>query len=1079
MSECIKEENDCKFCGRAGLPILPLRLAYVPDKLELRNSLIPEPEPQFLPLKKNPLDDLGIDSPYASTPKVSPLPLKMTGVTDAPNFPMLFSGHYLLRTITEGYIFIWHGDNKASWSAYDVSRNGLFKEIALEDGDGAKNDTPPEFKCCTPFHQYEASLISIKDPEKKTQPIWIGYSRVWWTTRIRNKIADDKKLRTQLMTPLDAKDLAQGGKPDERVAYRVDREGKKIPQHVQEYWNLGHKDAERAFAPTHTAPEPEVTAALNRSIGDAKHVANVMYRISETHGGIVLALRDPIGVVQDISAGRNYRLGKFAHYAESIKRQLFVAQTIKSLKESLHNSGKSKVWNIKFEDRVKYNEVESVLNTHVGEQNAINDICARTDSDWANWMQTPYLIAALKTYDANNNRTLMSLQRDVAYCLQGAGKPKEVKPGEKNDSPTTNEQRVLDRILNSRLTGDDYSPIWLAQTGSKDFIEFLKGISPADIQSISSSALDALTHDQALTAVKKVADKYNKWRETHKGAVGDPGFAAMIAQTLSPRVSAAMAQGLKEAHTFVLQMTFVAYFRVNVINIEPAVYQVTDRQMVYDIFRVAELEAVKAAKAVYPRIIRSRNKRLGIRLNRLAKEKAKIAFKSTFNAISTAIGKQYHRDAPRAAAFMPKYFAPKFYMPPVISDLKPAVPIADIQPVLSPAQGFWSWSRSMSGASSVFGGLLLIWNMDVCLDNLRRAKLKGNKKELEDAELAMTSGVLALTGLVMTSAAGFLEATAPKGLTGMSRLKLASKLMLIGTAISSGAAFLDAYRLREKALETQEKGGNPLFHYAASFVTFSGGLLAIAGLMVAVGSGAATAGATASATILGLPVGWVLFIAGLFCSAIGIGLSWLASDREVSDLELWVSRSCFGKIKAKEGEPYASLEEEIVELQDVLCVIKLDVEWIDNYTENDQLEIKAAFFGFDAEKSDFCLSVIFRSQRIQQRWGPITQPYPDYKLRLKTSVLSKDQDLNPALEKKTSSTSSTLPSLSDMPVTIHKMPNNLKTSEGALHYHVTLDFNEKEYHITSADIKLEYRPDKHEPDWVVTFGKTNTVKVID
>jgi hypothetical protein len=1066
MSECIKEENDCKFCGRAGLPILPVRFAYVPGKIEFRKG------------------EITIESTQA--PFVSPMPKAMKNAR-----PFQAGGEYMLRTITEGYIFIWHGDSDLNWSAYDVSRNGLFKEIALEDGDGAKNDTPPKFKCCTPFHQYEASLISIKDPEKKTQPIWIGYSRVWWTKNIRAKLVKDEALRKKLMTPLDAKNLAEGGAPDAKVAYRVDKEGKNISQHIQEYVFKGHEATTQIFTQTHTVPEPGITAGLDRGNLNEVWTAGVMYHISKEHGGIVLALRDPIGVVQDVSAGRNYRLGEFAAYAEPRQHGLFTAQTLKSLEKGMRDSGQGKIWDEKYKPRVKDTEARKLLSDYLSKKWQVDWEVNGLNADWALLTGShPEWLAALQTYDLDNRRTVMSLERDVAYCLEGAGMPEQKKEGDTSPPLKTEEQKVLDKMLTALIVSSDYSPIWVAAAGSKAFIEYAwENLTPKDIQYISAAGLQTVTDPEARKAAKKALDtaqklakSYNDWSKSHAGNTSDPKFSAIIAQTLSPRLSAMMAQGAKDVHTLMLRMTFLVYFRINVVNVTPKLYEPTPRQITYDWGRAIEIEAKYAANAAV--------KEFDSKHPTWKKKKSRQrtwngAYSRTVTALMAAMEQASHVVLPTTLTFAPTKAEPLFNAPSVLSEMAPAshapatthtpattpdlpanLPAETVR-VLSPAQGFLQWSRSLDGASSILGGLLLIWHIDITLDALQHAKWKNDKRAMKNLRLALLSGGLSLGSLVSTSAAGVIRTNASSsGAGGMSKLKMASKLMKVGAVLAVLSAVVDAYLIGERGLDTWKKGGDVGYHAAALVTTLvGGGLLAGSIWFATTGSSLAVTGAATSA----VGVGWLLLLAGLFCAGVGCLLSVLASDKEVSDLEVWVSRSYFGKgIRSSDEDlaPYATLQEEIAGFIEVIHVIGLKVIWHDNFGD-DQLELNIDLFGYDQAKSDFCLTVIFKGKWIKTRQLKDVQLYDNYTYQLRISALSKDKDLRPNLERKEGQTS---------PISWMWHEMNAKKA-GLLNYRVEITFNESHY--AGADIKLEYRPDKSNPDWVVTFGPTNTLTIKD
>src|SRR5690554_2836512 len=139
------QNNGCKWCERRGLPILPLRLAYVPhgdtslaSSLANRNDLI--------------------------------TPLK--------------SGTYMLRTITAGYVYTYQKvGGEDYWRCFAATDEGLFRELALSRPPTEK----PAFTCQLTGHDIDASMISIQHANE-VEEAWVGYSPVWLTNKARKHL---------------------------------------------------------------------------------------------------------------------------------------------------------------------------------------------------------------------------------------------------------------------------------------------------------------------------------------------------------------------------------------------------------------------------------------------------------------------------------------------------------------------------------------------------------------------------------------------------------------------------------------------------------------------------------------------------------------------------------------------------------------------------------------------------------------------------------------------------------------------------------------------------------------------------
>jgi ribosome-associated translation inhibitor RaiA len=1016
MNDCVKNKNDCKFCGRVGLPILPMRFAYVPGEFQFRETVGPlaekEPATDFQPTA-NPLPGLDLNLGKQLTPqlkpkskpkpKLSPLPGAMKGNP----FPPVKSGQYLLRTITEGYIFIWQEGSPLMWTAYEVTNDGLFREIVLGEGDKAPDNKPPFFPCHTPGHKHEASLISIKEPEKKTKPIWVGYSRVWWTKKVRDKIVADGELRAQLMTPLDAKKLANGEAPDAKVGYRVDPKGEKISQHIQEYWRSGHAVAEEAFSFTHTVPVLDTINALNRSShGEAAEAAKVMFQIS-AHGGIVLALRDPIGVVQDISAWRNQKVGEWAEFAHEHEREWTTANHITVLKKSMlsdtsEDSKAKEQWE-KCEERLHFNKVQHALRFYETERAKVDGILAGIFEEWAQWCESPMFLAALKTYDPDNVRTLTKAQIDLAYCLNGAGMPKKCDEEATTPPALTREQEVLDKIIETDPTTGDYRLIKMAVLGNKDVAKLESILSAKDINDILSASVSVAT---------TVVGKFEAWRIKHV-PLGDRSSAAIIARTLMAQTQQQLARGKANAYRHLIVITFFSAFQLQVklkvmpIEMTPAQYiddiaqtTIQVEQAIVDQLKKTD-RAYRSFDAAIKRLgqpIKKSKKKLShkerVRLgeqqretqanNKAAAEKASKKLAKETLALSRV---QAMMGA--ATAVMPIDKTSKIkmigLMPHIAEPRPPVTPAADPAKAahirkMGIGMGIARWMRhqKLDVAGTVFGSAFLIYYAKVSWDAYQRADLRGKEEEKTNSFTLFSSTVSTLISTVAFSMAAvdkaryFVRKSAEEQIP-------KSIFRLFGAFFSVASGFIDASYYWRMGYKNSQKGGSFGYHVAAGFTSIATGFaFAFFGLGFAA---------------LGIPVvGWLVI--GIIMLALTFKLGLAALSEEAKEIEIWMSLCYFGKGLPDSGlVPYQSLAEEMNALEYAMCAPQVSLIWSDE-PGRDRITLSVVFPAFN-NSSELCYQVSVINTEKAKSVSDVEKAKSELVVFEVPSKMSKDPALRP------------------------------------------------------------------------------------
>ena len=368
--------EDCKFCNRLGLPLLPLRLAYVPG---------------------------GEDS----------LPTGMAG--SAALFTPIETGKYALRTITEGFVYSYDSRAHVGWRCFAATPDGRFKEIFVADD--IRPEQTPKFQCSRAGHGVSASVISVENALQASET-WVGYFRTWLTKSSRKLLRDNESLRQQTMVKLNPKQLVTGGELPATDGFRVDDKGSSLAKHVAEYGNPGYAAQKYAYT---------WAAACDRK-AETESQAQRMHQMSPGNA-FALALPDDIGIVADIGKWRNFKAGELAKFEVDQKnlREKVVADIAYGLKQQLTDAGRAKDWD-RYAKHLDMGKVDSVRNTYTQKIKEFETAILKVSDDWCKWMDGERFWEALKVFDGDVCSVGVDMERCVNSATEGSGAtPKEQK----------------------------------------------------------------------------------------------------------------------------------------------------------------------------------------------------------------------------------------------------------------------------------------------------------------------------------------------------------------------------------------------------------------------------------------------------------------------------------------------------------------------------------------------------------------------------------------------------------------------------------------------------------------------------
>ncbi|QWF19581.1 T6SS effector BTH_I2691 family protein [Lysobacter capsici] len=282
--------GDCPYCSRPGLPILPLRFAYHP------NVAGAEAADKSAKVKQ---DNLGWKG-----------------------------GDCVVRVMQDGYVYMFDERN-GTWRYFAVTADGYFREYPIEQ-------VPPgqvTFSCSRQGDHVKASVINVLEP-KKAGTVWLAYSSVLWTKKVRDKYKGDAALRGLRMMPLVLGDVLAHKKPEN--GFFIDPSGT----------NMGIFAAE--YAGLHAVYDKSLTSGLNRQAHAAdlgKYVNDVM-----PGKGLAFCLSDDVGIAQEMRHYANGVNTLLNQVERKYAREITVSRAFERLEKSYKDGGKGEEWTEKYAD---------------------------------------------------------------------------------------------------------------------------------------------------------------------------------------------------------------------------------------------------------------------------------------------------------------------------------------------------------------------------------------------------------------------------------------------------------------------------------------------------------------------------------------------------------------------------------------------------------------------------------------------------------------------------------------------------------------------------------------------------------
>lgn len=982
----MSETKDCKFCNRRGLPLLPLRFAYLPDG----GGQLP---------------------PGMSAAK------SLAGA--------LGTGQYVLRTITEGFVYSYDTRAHVGWRCFAATPDGRFREVTIADEDRPKE--APTFRCATQGHGVAASVISVEDALSGSET-WVGYFRTWLTRDARKTLRDSLALRQKTMVKLDPRSLVTGGSLPVTDGFRIDANGVSLGQHVLEYGNTGV--AARRFAYTWSA-------ACDRQ-AELASLAHRMHQMSPGNA-LALALPDAIGIVGDISKWRNFKAGELAKFEVDQKnlREKVVADIVLGLKQQLTDAGRATEWG-RYAKHVDMSRVDRVRKKYDDTVKRFETVLEKIGKDWQLWVCSRSFWDAWAVFDGAERSVGLDMERLFSRAVEGSGATKP-------------EQAAWDSMLSASLDSN-VQALWLAfAAGDKSVLDFLKdkGDKANDVFKNARDGKDNLS--------KWLADR--RKAALVRTATHDTGLLGNVIASQAARL---FAQRPQQAQVLGLRLRIVAAARMD-MEISP--YRLS--------VQVRELVAMSHETVWGPPTARLTQAMQETRRLRLIQNLDGMLLGAKAN-----VSQVVHIDM-----WLPRVVAAELGGQSLVGQttakLPPVkAPLALPAPALNPFKAFLAWSKKTEARLVGLGAALQLWNLSNTLATMRTAELAGDAAAVKEALFGVASGISGLGGVTLEVVAKTVEARVVPAVAASTSTKLLTVVgwtTLSGGLLAMGAAWTEATQSYLKARNLSRSGDEDAAtaYQRASYLLAASGAAGAAVAIVNAGAAFTAAGITASsggiagaivgmtgsgAVLLGIPVwGWIAL--GVLSLVAGVWFMFQGSKEEDMPLEVWLSRCCLRNEAAyasTDRARYATAALEMEGFQQAVFGLQVTLEWEDKIGK-DRVTVQVLMPGF-GQSSEYAFALSLGNR--QGTWNTTVDR--------KSSGMSADPDLQP--QRTQHYMSAVKPGQKSTPmeqVLELEEPVRLSISGGT----ATLSGSVKvsEDHYDHARLKFEYWPDiVHRPQLKMT-----------
>ncbi|WP_445619151.1 T6SS effector BTH_I2691 family protein [Kushneria sp. Sum13] len=318
--------QDCRYCMRQGLPILPVR--YAVCQLDENLGVTPLPEDRIKELY--PTDHEGQIAELDLQTSINEEGHQQKGTHQ--------KSKYILRKLRNGFLYVYDEGN-AQWFAYAISDTS---ELLQFPPSAPPTDLKPEpFVCNKAAHRASACLVTLPNVTR-TGKAWFAYVESPWSEAHLERVAGDSSWREQNMQCFDVNQWLGSGQTDYAFAQQ------EIETLVPEY-NTGQASdipvseslKEHRFSrPVGIDSHEDLMAMMNARIENNRDLEG------KAGQGVMLAIKDEVGIIEELNYARQKPLEKMREFQGknggiNARRSQWYASVVQ-LREALEQAAENK-----------------------------------------------------------------------------------------------------------------------------------------------------------------------------------------------------------------------------------------------------------------------------------------------------------------------------------------------------------------------------------------------------------------------------------------------------------------------------------------------------------------------------------------------------------------------------------------------------------------------------------------------------------------------------------------------------------------------------------------------------------------
>ncbi|MDH2291466.1 T6SS effector BTH_I2691 family protein [Cobetia sp. 10Alg 146] len=338
--------GECRFCKRTGFPILPVR--YAVCQRNDANQQIPELSED----RVKAFTDIKLDQTLENgkrTTRVVPSEVK----EEIAHSTSSQVNKYILRQLRSGYLYLFDKDNPDGmyWSAFAITADGKYYQFpvkqppsldkmampcTLESGN-RDGESDEEKVTRVKNESLQASLVTITTPDKSGD-VYYAYTEHAWP----EGFLDEVKSRILSGDPWCDKYLQKFNVPDWKAGVAQDHA-----------FSLEELDQVAEYSPGAAGLDEQFwSSGPKRDLYSPEEMKQTMserlrYASTDYEGrGLILAVNDEIGIIQELNAYRHQALAAIDEYFdpekgnEERRRMKLCSNAIKEFKDSFATSYK-------------------------------------------------------------------------------------------------------------------------------------------------------------------------------------------------------------------------------------------------------------------------------------------------------------------------------------------------------------------------------------------------------------------------------------------------------------------------------------------------------------------------------------------------------------------------------------------------------------------------------------------------------------------------------------------------------------------------------------------------------------------